>query len=426
MIPEGKRIPFGSTAFPVTTGGTVLQLTPSDEPAHLRLTVALDQRAEYAVDVLDGDTVLGQLDLRYGYACQTFGLTLDRIPAQLGLRLAAGDAPVWLFATSPEDALSPHVAHRGGNPLDRFHQKLDSLASVQPFGWLEGCVLDALHDLDYTPTLEKHLALFFNSHRRLIYEDPRSSPRDDDFHGIEALLPLAVIAERWPDHLLIDKMLDFCQSRTDANDVILDGGTVTAEGSYTIAYPLAVIARQRGRDDLARWSLRQLVVRRDHLVVDDNLHLRHHTDDSRTFRNWARAYSWYMLGLARVLPLVPDAALEDEFRRIAGIAMRYQRDDGLWSVFLDEPHLKPDTSGAAGIATALARGAAANLLDISARSAAERTLAGLQPYLTIDGYLTGVAQSNKGGEALQRSDYRVISQMGMGLMGQLIAALAPA
>jgi hypothetical protein len=41
-----------------------------------------------------------------------------------------------------------------------------------------------------------------------------------------------------------------------------------------------------------------------------------------------------------------------------------------------------------------------------------------------DGFLGGVAQANKGGERLQRGDYRVIYQMGMGLMAQLIAALA--
>nr|WKN34271.1 hypothetical protein K4G66_17985 [Tunicatimonas sp. TK19036] len=51
----------------------------------------------------------------------------------------------------------------------------------------------------------------------------------------------------------------------------------------------------------------------------------------------------------------------------------------------------------------------------------ENTWNGLLTYLTSDGLLDGVAQSNRGGEALQRSDYRVISQIGMGLMAQLYA-----
>ena len=62
-------------------------------------------------------------------------------------------------------------------------------------------------------------------------------------------------------------------------------------------------------------------------------------------------------------------------------------------------------------------------LDDGMRAAAVKCLAGLKPYLTPDGFLGGASQSNKGGPGLQRSDYRVIYQMGMGLMAQLIAAL---
>jgi hypothetical protein len=55
--------------------------------------------------------------------------------------------------------------------------------------------------------------------------------------------------------------------------------------------------------------------------------------------------------------------------------------------------------------------------------AAVRALDGVTRNLTADGLLHGAAQSNRGGEALQRSDYRVISQMGMGLLAQLEAEL---
>jgi hypothetical protein len=74
---------------------------------------------------------------------------------------------------------------------------------------------------------------------------------------------------------------------------------------------------------------------------------------------------------------------------------------GLWSCFIDEPELAPDTSGSAGIAAAL------------------RAAEGLEPFISFDGLLSGVAQSNRGGEALQRSAYRVFSQMGSGLAAQL-------
>ena len=56
---------------------------------------------------------------------------------------------------------------------------------------------------------------------------------------------------------------------------------------------------------------------------------------------------------------------------------------------------------------------------------ADTTLQAIWPYVTPDGFLTGVAQSNAGGEQLQREGYRVIAQFGAGLTGQLIAARTP-
>ncbi|WP_165452360.1 hypothetical protein [Paenibacillus thalictri] len=41
----------------------------------------------------------------------------------------------------------------------------------------------------------------------------------------------------------------------------------------------------------------------------------------------------------------------------------------------------------------------------------------------MDGLLGGVSQTNQSGEEIQRSGYRVLFQMGMGLMAQLGAAL---
>jgi rhamnogalacturonyl hydrolase YesR len=103
--------------------------------------------------------------------------------------------------------------------------------------------------------------------------------------------------------------------------------------------------------------------------------------------------------------------------------MPYQLPSGLWSVFVDEPDLLPDTSGSAGIGAALALAAKHGWLDASARTTAETCLTGLKQHLTPDGFLGGASQSNKGGPGLQRSDYRVIYPMGMGMTAQLIAAL---
>jgi rhamnogalacturonyl hydrolase YesR len=102
----------------------------------------------------------------------------------------------------------------------------------------------------------------------------------------------------------------------------------------------------------------------------------------------------------------------------------FQRDDGLWAAYVDDPGLAADTSGSAGIAAALALGARIGILPQAAAVAALRSLDGLQRHLTPDGFLGGATQANRGGEALQRSDYRVLSQMAMGLQAQLIAELS--
>jgi hypothetical protein len=70
----------------------------------------------------------------------------------------------------------------------------------------------------------------------------------------------------------------------------------------------------------------------------------------------------------------------------------------------------------------LAIGAKQGWLDADLGKSADKCLAGLKNHLTPDGFLDGVSQANKGGEPLQRRRYRVIYNMGMGLMVQLIAA----
>jgi rhamnogalacturonyl hydrolase YesR len=200
---------------------------------------------------------------------------------------------------------------------------------------------------------------------------------------------------------------------------------LSAEGSYTIAYPLSMIAAARNRPDLAAMALAQLQVRRERLWHDGALWLRRYDDERRTFRGWARGTAWYLLGASRsITPLrryVKTDAVEADLRRAADWLLPLQRPDGLWSCFVEDPHTPADTSGSAGIAAALAHGARLGVLSPAAGAAARRALAALYLRLTPDGLLDGAAQSNRGGEQLQRSDYRVLSQMGMGLLAQLIA-----
>jgi rhamnogalacturonyl hydrolase YesR len=202
---------------------------------------------------------------------------------------------------------------------------------------------------------------------------------------------------------------------------------LSSEGSYTVGYAMAEIARARKSEELMQLAFTQVRVRQAELFDGKEFWRTRDDEVRRTNRNWARGVAWQMLGLARTLTVAKDrrdiADLIAALQQLATWIGPMQRADGLWSVFTDEPALTPDTAGSAGIAAALAIGAKHGWLDAKAKTAATKTLVRLQKHLTPDGLLGGVSQSNKGGEALQRGNYRSIYQMGMGVMAQLIAAL---
>jgi hypothetical protein len=465
-FPGGKRIPAGWPAFAVGPMPTILRLAGTSEaaptgPASFRLTTALDDRAPRLVEIaLAGEParVLGRLDLRYAHAIETFPFALSGADAAaartrgLTLRLIGSGAPLWFFGGTATPAgtatVAPSLAlpaefqpHLMTAPADvdrvaEFHRRFASLASVQTFGWMQGCVFEGLRALaerhpagPYAAARAQHWQLFVPQRDRLLYEDPRSNPVDGRIYGIEGALPFADLARFDPTSPHLDLFVTFARKHTRADGAIQDGNTLSAEGSYTIAYPLAVIAAQRRDSVFADLARTQLRLRNERLWHDGALWLRRADDNTHTFRGWARGVAWHALGVARSIePLrqTGDAAVaEAELRRIAAWVLPLQRPDGLWSCFLEDPATAvPDSSGSAGIAAALACGARLGVLDPAAAAASRRALTGVRAHLTPDGLLGGAAQSNRGGEALQRSDYRVLAQMGMGLLAQLDAEIA--
>ncbi|NHN30651.1 glycoside hydrolase family 88 protein [Paenibacillus agricola] len=487
--------------------------------AFLRITVAVDVREEKIIDVVSAvsGAYLGSFDIKYAYVLQPFEIQLPKEAVEVALkegvalRMVQGELPLWIFAkldgddgmmagsskdvsgdgyesgtrgineaaanlgeanTASADApdlLQPHVLltqHEGPHEqrIEALLSALASTASLQTFGWMEGCVLDGLLDLStaavgeaerafYSEAAAFHLQHFFDAQGQLVYENPRSEPVDGHIYGIEGTLPFASVAMLWPAHPSIQMAIDYFYRELKQGGAIMDGSTLSAEGSYTIAYPLAQFAAAWDRKDLAEEAVRQLTVRQKLLVIDDDVYLRWHTNGNRSFRNWARAYAWYMLGLSRSIAVFTDKGatsaiqevagsaafrtLLEEWVRVAGAARRSQQADGCWAVFVGEPETGVDTSGSSGIAAALAIGSrflrgklAQETLGTAAlaeaqlsQQAAQAAYAALPAYLTPDGLLKGVAQSNRNGEELQRGGYRVLSQMGMGLLGQLHAAL---
>ncbi|MCX6955220.1 MAG: glycoside hydrolase family 88 protein [Verrucomicrobia bacterium] len=448
-LPKGKRRPFGwETVAVAAPGGAPLVLAWPELPAdvrvtHFRLAVGLDERDEKVVEVFlpAAGRVLGAMELRFVSQFQVYELALraEDVAAVrregLGLRLTKGsDLEIFTGGVDLPAVLRPHLLVPGTlDATAEYFRRMQSLACVQQFGWMEGCVMDGLLDLSAGPahaalreTALQHLGLFFKD-GKLIYENHVSAPSDGKLYGIEGSLPFAVLARVDPASPLHDLAVAFWRSRLRPSGSIQDGPTITSEGAYTVGYALAEIARARRSEELMKLALAQVRVRQAALFDGREFWRTRHDDGARGNRNWARGIAWQILGLARTLVVAKErddiADLVASLREISAWVVGLQREDGLWSVFAHEPKLTPDTGGSAGIAAALAIGAKHGWLDPTARTAAQKTLAGLRPHLTADGLLGGVSQSNKGGEGLQRSSYRSIYQMGMGLKAQLIAAL---
>jgi hypothetical protein len=448
-LPAGKREPFGwkTTAIGPTPMMLVWPEFPKDvKPTALRLTVGLDVRDEKLIEAYlqKSGRVLGTFDVRFGCLFQVYEIPLAPTDAAdirregVALRLTKGtELRVFTAGKDIPAELQPHLLVPGTtDAMTEYFARMDSLACVQAFSWQQGCVLDGLLDLAALPAhanlkaaARRQLDRFIND-GKLVYENHVSAPTDGNVYGIEGTLPFAALAKLEPHSPLLDLALNFWAEHHDAEDAIIDDRLTSSEGAYTVGYPLAAIARMHHYDPLEKLALTQLRVRQARLFgrkafwrTSEPRGVRIRKGD----RNWARGIAWQMLGFARTVRELNHrhdlAESIASFQKLAAWIQPYQRADGLWSVFVDEPELTPDTSGSAGIAAALAIGAQQGWLDATAKTAAARALTGLQSHLTPDGFLGGAAQANKGGEELQRSDYRVIYQMGMGLMAQLIAAL---
>lgn len=412
-------------------------------PARLRLTVAFDARENIRIRVACARTreVLGHFDIRFAYPFQPFDVELTPQQAELAaaegvdLAMVEGTGPLWFFRKTPPGAgisLLPHLRSERAATVESFAQALWSPAIAQPFGWMEGCVLDGLQQRlaglggkRDGEALKQHLATYFEKRKMPRYAPHTEAPVR---HGSEGLLPFAVLAKHDPTHPSFDGMLEFCERAANASGLIRDGQITTAEGCYTLAYPLAALGKARDDGRLRALAVTQLLHRIDRLTSPGILYLRAADSGERTFANWARGLAWFALGIVRTLgELPPEEAPEsvrEAFRWCAELALKWQGPDGLWSCFIDQPETGVETSGSAGIATALAAGA--GLLADPARAlraarAAHREL--MSRYLVPGGFLGTVSQANRDGERLQRNGYRVIGHFGAGLLAQLDALL---
>lgn len=408
----------------------------------LRITLALDSRTEFTLRLFRPDYPNEALliDVRQGGMLQPFQIELPQTWTNSGkdLRFAlssnASPAPT-ILAHSPvvpsghgPVLVEQNVDLSAEEKIDALWTFLASPNSLQPFGWCEGCILDALADRAEAGTLQPtrvlaRLRRYFHDDGAIVYWDHLSRRRANAFYGIEAAHPFATLARIAPEHSALPRIADFLLNHRSADGLIADRGKVTAEGFLVVSYVLAILGKTLDREEWIEIAREQALRRTAILLKNGSICQRVTADGKRHGELWARGVGWFLLGLARTLPILretehADRSLEDAYRAASAIARRYQRPDGLWNCFLNDPASEPETSGS----SAIAAGLALNPLGENPACDLDSTVDSLVKALTPDGCLTGISQLNKGGDALQRSGYRVMAHFGTGLCGQFLQA----
>lgn len=424
------QAPLGGLDVVMMAPGVCVAL-PDARGCVVSLAVAVDLRGECVVEWTDGRGWSFQLDAGYASHAQRLRVLVPAGVKEIYVERVEGEAELWIAKQAP---LAPVAVEAEASLEERRRRALTSLRdySLCQFSWMGGCVLDGLCALAQAdPTGGWDAALdawmeYFWRDGSLIYQSPRGAEVRDAFHGIESTLPVAVIARRDPGSALVEYALKEWRRMRRADDLVTDH-SITAEGCYTAAYPMAVIGQLRGDEALIELALTQLRIRRDKLCIGGDLYLRN-LDGQLSFRNWTRGICWSLLGLARTLQALDadrGADLREFAAERAAWIMARQREDGLWDNFLDEAGqgLPPDSSGSAGIATALMIFHQLGIADKAAVGSARSCWNGLGHCLEPDGLLGSVAPNNKRGETEQHTTRRTIEPFALGLYGQLAAAL---
>ena len=401
-----------------------------------RLCLVSGQRTFQYLEVLSSKNVqIGTMDLSISTSFQIieFQIPLENLNTVLqdGIKIYCKGKgnPVTFFLPSKglPESFYPHLLsiQKELSPKQAFLNQMASRSSLTNFGWPEGCVLDGLAALSKNCKSNNVYQKALNDHLNLIFEQ-KEAPETDG--STEATLYIAQLAFYNPAHPEIEKAFAFWKKKEDEEGAIIDRNQTAAEGNSTVAWPLAVLAKQLNRPDLAEKSIIQLRLRRDRLVDQDGaIWLRHYKNANpmRTYKLWSRGIAWYFLGLAKSLDVLsnPPADLIAELQRTSKYLISLQTQEGLWRVFADDPQTAPETSGSAGIAAAMAIGVRRGWLGKNEEIVIQKALNALYGRLTPDGFLTGVAHSNmkEGGEAFQRKTKGTILQFGMGMMAQLVA-----
>lgn len=405
VVRLGVRRPTGKQPLSLAWGHL------PNAPSHLRLTTAEYRDEEFRFEIRDTQQCLvGELEIRYPVTGQLFEVELRDgadVCAGLTIQPVPGFATIGFYLEGPEGAdaslCSPHLLVPDSSESTPLEAARDNLANwpLSELGFMEGCLLEALLCEGEFGEEGQQAA-----RRRLETYLPHLAD-----NSVEGSLPAAALARLEPTHPELEAVHQRWEQHRGTDGAVEEGHRIVAEGSYTVAYPMAVMAHVMGKRELAQDAARQLRLRRDRLRTPEAIWLRHFQEEKRTFPNWARGVAWYVLGLASALPVLKEqgielADLEAEAVDAVELTLQWQRGDGLWGAYLDHDNCLVDTSGSAGMAAALAKlSKTMNQPDwVVAASRAERAL---RARITADGLIGGATQHNAGGEALQLGPYRV-------------------
>ena len=451
-LAEGKATPFNWAYQIIDSTGITIEWnkevnTDSFPFARFRISTATDVREPCVLEILlkDSREKLGEMDISYATYLQVYELILvsrevkNMIKQGVIIRQIKGKQPQAIFSSKDAnipEVYKPHLMiYKGATPgIEEVKRTILKRNMYQPFGWMEGVVMDGLQVLTTSePAANKSLQNRFNQYftdTLFSYTGLNNTPVNNAVMNVETILPFALFARFHKSHPSLEKAIEFCKQHQDKNGVISDdplsaNPIIKTEECYTVSYPLAVIGATRHDKELQNIAVTNLMARAAALADSTEVYQRTNNKGGREYKNWSRGVAWYLLGFIRSWQQLqghPDRdKVRDEFVRAAEYVMQFQRPDGMWYCFMHEPETGVETSGTAGIAAALKYAYQLGVLNDKASISATKATTALMKFLTPDGLLTGTAQVNKGGEALQRSGYRVISPYTLGFMAYLIS-----
>lgn len=450
--PNGKRSPFGWDYFEISKDGQKLNIRGNYKSKlrtsvniYLRIHVAHEIRNIREIIIRIGGTkdIIGKMSIWYANSLQIFECKLN-----VDLELLISQGIILEQISNTDEALYCYIM--GLNPgshifvddesysadiFKRFITNLSSFWTLQPFGWMEGCItdgLEALINIDryayLASNLKKRIELFLPDSKTLKYEDNKGEPYLNYFNSDEGGLPFAAIVKFFPKHPSIKLFTDYCEQR------IQNGTTITnylkTEGCYHLAYPLATVGKVLQNNELCEIAIIEILESIKYLTTDNKIIQGASKDGSATnFVNWARGYAWFLLGLVQTYKIIStikdfrnDVRLErirEAFEYYGNLALSFQQADNTWLAYIDKEDTYFDASGTAGIASALMYGHRLGFKVAFDKNSQMKTLRTLEQNLTPDGFLKNCSQINRGGEELQKGPYRVISQYALGLMAHL-------